>query len=291
LAHFGDTALRLLPVAHELNIPLVAHFHGYDLSSSLRNRWYRWSLKASLSRFTSAIVVGTRQHDVLQGYGLPANNIHIIPCGVPTDTFVPRHISRRTNRINFICVSRLVECKGVRESIAAFGIVCHHLHNVHLTVVGDGPERASLELLVKNLRLSSQICFRGALSSDQVRLLLRDSDVFLQHSLVGQDGSIEGFGVSVAEAAASGIPVVATRCGGILDQVVHGETGLLVEPRDIEGMSLAMLRLAVDRELRARLGLAARQRAVALYDTATQVAKLEQVLLAAIADRGDSRSQ
>jgi glycosyltransferase involved in cell wall biosynthesis len=113
----------------------------------------------------------------------------------------------------------------------------------------------------------------------------------LQHSLVGQDGSIEGFGVSVAEAAASGIPVVATRCGGILDQVVHGETGLLVEPRDIEGMSLAMLRLAVDRELRARLGLAARQRAVALYDTATQVAKLEQVLLAAIADRGDSRSQ
>jgi glycosyltransferase involved in cell wall biosynthesis len=95
----------------------------------------------------------------------------------------------------------------------------------------------------------------------------------------------EGFGVSIVEASACGLPVVVTAVGGIAEQVIDGGTGLFVPQRDPEAMAAAMLELARRPELRRRLGQGGRQRAVQCYDAARQTRRIERVLWSVIADR------
>lgn len=280
LCHFGHMGLRMLPIAETAAVPLVTHFHGLDLSSALRNRWYRWSLRPTLLRFAAVVVVGSHQERLVLGYGMPAHKISRIPCGVPVSRYVPA-VHRHRDTIRFICVSRLTRFKGVDYSIKAFAEVARTMRNVELSVVGDGPERENLEALVSKLNVKGRVTFWGSISDRDVQVRLQESDVFLQHSVTGPDGWVEGFGVSISEASASSLPVVVTDCGGITDQVVHNETGFVVKQRDVVGMADAMRRLARDSALRGQLGHNGRNRMLSHFDTAVQILKLENVLLKA----------
>lgn len=278
LAHFGQAAVRVLPLTRRLGVPLVAHFHGLDLSSSLRNnRWYRWSLQSAMPGFAAVVVVGTHQARLVEELGAPRDRIHLIPCGVPVAQFEPRRAPQANESVRFISVSRLVEQKGVDISLAAFARVAATRPGLHYDVVGDGPQRATLEAAATGFGVHRQVTFHGDLDPDGVRKMLRGAQVFVQHS-IEHNGSVEGFGVSVTEASATSLPVVVSRCGGLLDQVINEENGLLVDQGDITGMAAAMERLADNPELRARLGRSGRQRAAAQFDTATQVRRLECVL-------------
>lgn len=288
LVHFGHVALRVLPVARELGVPIVAHFHGLDLSQSLRNRWYRWSLWPNLHRFDAAVCVGSHQKRLLVEHGMPEERVHLIPCGVPASGFTPVEERPRRGPVRFITVGRLVEWKGPHRSVEAFARVVRAGIDATLDVVGDGPMLAQIESQARDLGVADLVRLHGDRPPVAVRDMLRESDVFLAHSLNAQ-GASEGFGVALAEASATGLPVVATRCGGIEDQVVHAETGLLVAQHDVGAMAEAMTALARDPDLRRRLGRAGRARVVERFDTEGQVYKLESVLLDAIAARGRTR--
>ena len=278
LCQFGHAALRLISIAEQMKIPIAAHFHGLDLSSSLNSRWYMWSLLPALKKFNVIIVVGSHQKKWLIEQGVPKSKVHIIPCGVPTDVF--EYKTRDPSTITqFICVSRLTEGKGVEYSIRAFNEVFEKNQNVRMVIIGNGPLKSNLKSLSENLGLEKHITFAGALFPDQVRNYLCESDVFLQHSITGSDGWEEGFGVSITEAAATGLPVIATRCGGISDQVIDGTTGYLVEQRDFHAMAKFMLKLAAEPALKKEMGLAGRENAVANFDTKKQISKLEAVLM------------
>lgn len=284
LCHFGQVGLRMLPVAERHQIPIVVHFHGVDISSSLRERYYRWSLQRNLSRFSAVICVGSHQRRSLIQLGMPEDRVHLIPCGVPTGEFLPvRHRDRED--VTFICVCRLVRWKGVHHSIAAFARIAEKLPRARLVIAGDGGELESLRSLAGRLGVAARVEFTGGQPPARVRELLAASDVFLQHSLTYRNGWCEGFGVSIAEAAASGLPVVVSECGGITEQVLDGVTGLVVPEGDVDAMARAMMTLARQPELRQRLGQAGRERMVEQYDTRSQVRKLEDVLLDALARR------
>jgi glycosyltransferase involved in cell wall biosynthesis len=284
LAHFGYMALRILPVALEAGVPVVVHFHGLDVSSGLRNRWYRWSLKRMFPHFSAMVCVGTGQRKRLIELGADPEKVHLIPCGVPVDRF-PLREPLEEGPIRFICVARLVQWKGIHHCIGAFARLASRLPGSELVIAGDGEERKTLEALSEKLGILDRVVFKGSVPEPEVRGLLERSDVFLQHSLNHHSGWFEGFGVSVAEAAAIGLPVVVSACGGLLDQVVDGETGMVVAQRDEEAMADAMLRLAEDRALRERMGRAGRERMVKHFDMVRQVEKLERVLLDAVQDR------
>jgi len=278
LCHTGQVALKMLPIAQRFAVPLIAHFHGADLSSSLQNRWYRWSLLHSLRHFSAIVVVGRHQMKWMIEHDVQAARVHIIPCGVPTQVF--KHKARQPSQgIQFICVCRLFEGKGVGYCIRAFAHVVKEITNGNLLIVGDGPLRPALEALRHELGLGECVTFTGSVCPDRVRDILSESDIFIQHSLVSSTGWVEGFGVSIAEAAATGLPIVGTRCGGIVDQVIDGKTGFLVEQRDVDRMADCMLKLARDAKLREQLGKAGRERMVREFDTEKQIAKLENVLL------------
>ena len=278
LTHFGQTGLRLLPVAQAEGIPLVVHFHGLDISSSLNNRYYRWSLQRSIRRFAAIVCVGSHQRTKLIDLGADPTRIHLIPCGVPTAEFVSS--ARPAVRApTFVSVSRLVEWKGVHHTIGAFALLAQTQPEARLVIVGDGPQADELKKIATEHGITDRVRFTGSQTAAQVREHLQAADVFLQHSLNHSSGWFEGFGVSIAEASAMGLPVVVSQCGGITDQVINGETGFVVPQRDENAMAAAMARLAENPALRAQMGAAGRHRMISEFDTALLVSRLEQLLV------------
>ena len=164
--------------------------------------------------------------------------------------------------------------KGCELSILAFARAARELPGAKLQIYGDGPARARLERLVSDLRLMKRVFFHGYVDEREVARALPSHDIFIQHSLVK-----EGSPVSIAEAMACGLPIVATAVGGITELVEQGETGLRVSERDVSGMAAAMLRLCLDWQLRQRFGQAGRARAVKLFDTSILTQRLNDLLV------------
>lgn len=285
LGQFGTAALRIWPIAKRLGIPMVAHFHGFDISQELKNKWYRWSLARHARSFSAIVVVGNHQKHWFMEHGVSEDKIHVIPCGVPTEEFTPPEV-RESGTIHFVTVSRLVKQKGLHHTVNAFADVAKRSKDVRLSIIGDGPELDILKSLAGQRGVADKISFKGFRKPKEVKEQLASSHVFLQHSL-NYNKAVEGFGVSLSEAAAMELPIVATRCGGIEDQVIHGETGFLVDQHDEETMARHMGRLAEDKDLRERLGKAGRQRMLAHFDTTGQIDKLKNVLMNACEPSSD----
>jgi glycosyltransferase involved in cell wall biosynthesis len=270
LCYFGDIAMRLLPVTRRYRIPLIAYFHG-DFQF-LDNRWYRWSLKRCLPHFAAIPVVTEDERRWMLQQGVPESKVSIIPCGVPTDQFHP--VSQRpSGPVRFVMVSRLSPEKGCKFSIEAFAKMAPRVPDAELHIYGDGPERESLKRLSESLGLATRILFHGYVGEQMLAEVFPSYDVFIQHSI-----QKEGSPVSIAEAMACGLSVVATPVGGIVAQVLDGKTGRLVAERDVSGMAEAMLTLAQNPELRQRLGQEGRKRALNLYDCVQMTRRLEAVL-------------
>jgi glycosyltransferase involved in cell wall biosynthesis len=270
LCYYGEVALRTIDVAYELGIPTIAYFHGG--STLKRNRWYRWSLRRRLRRFAEIIVVGEEERAWMLGAGVPRERIHVIPCGAATNLFLPTP-ERPPGGVRFVMVSRLVDEKGCRESIAAFAEVAAKSRDASLDIYGDGPALSELVSLVEARQLADRVTFHGHVDRATLATMLPRYDVFIQHSL-----DVEAFGVSIAEAMACGLPVVATSVGGIVDLVIDGATGFLVAERDIPAMAQAMLRLTESAALRERMGRTARIRVVESFDATGLTSRLEQLV-------------
>lgn len=150
-------------------------------------------------------------------------------------------------------VAKLRAVKGVRYFVEAAAMIHARHPSAKFLVVGDGPEREKLHSLASRLGLNGHIIFAGA--RDDARDLLGLLDVFVLPSLS------EGMPWAVLEAMAVGLPVVATRVGGVPELVDDGRTGYLVEPRDAESISDNACKLIDDPHAMKRLGSAGRKRA------------------------------
>lgn len=272
LCHFGDVAMRLLPVARAAGVPLIAHLHGDFLFN--RNRWYRWSLRLTLRQFAAIVVVTSAERDWLIAHGAAPEKIHLIPCGAPTDLFRPLAPSDTgATDIRFVMASRLSPDKGCELSLRAFAMIAGQERGTRLTVFGDGEDRKSLEDWVTRNGLGSRIDFRGYVDERRLAQELPLHDVFIQHSLIK-----EGSPVAIAEAMACGLPVIATAVGGIVDQVAPSVNGYLIAENDVAGMAKAMQTLAADPILRVRMGEAGRLRCRAMFDTERQTKRLADLV-------------
>jgi len=282
LCHFAWTGVR---VAEALRgeaggdwPPLVWHAHGRDVSQSLQYPPFRRALRSALPQSAAVVAVGRHQLARLEANGLAPGAGRLIPCGVPYADFAvrPRPV-RNGPSIRFISIGRVSREKGAIESVRAFAHVRAHWPEAEFVLVGDGPDLGAARTLAGELGVQDSIRFTGVLGSEAVARECAEAHVFVQHSReIG--GWVEGFGVSVTEAMAAGLAPVVSASGGILDQVEHEANGLLFPPDDVEAQGEAMLRLAKDEALRARLAEAARVSA-ARYDTVKQIAELESVLL------------
>lgn len=157
-------------------------------------------------------------------------------------------------------VGRLAREKGHEVLVRALAKLPKE---VQLVIVGEGEESPALERQAAEQALSERVRFTGYLDS---RLVLRAFDVYVQPSYY------EGFGLSLLEAMAAGLPVVACRVGGVADVVVDGETGLLVPAGEPEALAAAVRRMLEDAKLAQRCGEAARQRVRELFSIEKMIA-------------------
>lgn len=252
----GRLAARLAGIPVVVHTPHGHVYHGYG--DRLKSRAFLW-IERLLAPRTDALVALTESEKLehLQaGVGRP-DQWTVIPSGVELHRFQAGTPLRRQDlglaEGSFVvgCVARLAPVKGVDQAVRAVARLHARGCPVHLVVVGDGPQRAELEGLARRLGVQGCVHFLG-LRRD-VPHLLPLFDVLVLPS------RNEGMGRAAVEAQAAGIPVVASRVGGIPDVVADGETGLLVAPEDPEALARALATLATDPVRRTRMGKAARE--------------------------------
>lgn len=240
-AHFGPSGLDMLPLAKALRIPLLVTFHGYDASSSLRDKSYLSILK-DLFVYAHIIVVSKTMAERLIAIGADPSRQEVNYYGIPVDDFryterVPIHEKvKKGDRIEFLQVSSFVEKKGHKYTIMAFREFLSSFPNSRLTLAGDGgPLRPHIEKLCSDLGISDKVVFTGKVSGKKVAHLMTHSDVFLHHSITAEDGDQEGIPNVLMEAMSTGLPVVTSNHSGIPELVRDGIDGYLVREKDING--------------------------------------------------------
>jgi len=192
----------------------------------------------------------------------------VIPPGVDSERFHPIDAAARAGvraryrldpgRPVVLGLSRLVPRKGFDVLIRAFAKLDE---SVQLVIAGTGRDERRLMDLAVSHGVHPRVRFLGRLPSSDIAPLYASADVFAMLCRDRWGGlEAEGFGIVFLEAAASGVPSVAGRSGGSHEAVVDGETGFVVEPRDVDAVRDALERLLGDDALRARFGTAARER-------------------------------
>jgi glycosyltransferase involved in cell wall biosynthesis len=202
-------------------------------------------------------------------YGLPPARLTVVPNGVDTDWFRPGANGRPQGPPVLLSVARLVPDKDHDTLVAAFGRLAARHPEAELWLVGNGPRRADLEQRVQGLGLAGRVKFLPA--TKDIRRLYTQADIFVLSSVN------EALPNVILEAMAAGLPVVATRVGGLPEAVVPEDTGLLVSPRDVDGLAGALGRLLDDPEAGRSLGRRGRQRVLEQFSFEIMVSRHEEV--------------
>ena len=204
-----------------------------------------------------------RAHD-----GMTAAKTCVVHNGVDLNryTVVPAGDPLRLRRI--VTVARLNPVKDQATLLRAMRRVIDTNPECHLTIAGDGPSRCDLEALCGALGLTRHVTFLGM--RDDVPAVLAGAGQFVLPSIS------EGVSLTLLEAMASGLPVVATRVGGTPEIVEHGITGYLVAPSAPEDLAAALLAIARNAEASAAMGRAGRARVERLFSLDATVAQYEQ---------------
>ncbi len=147
-----------------------------------------------------------------------------------------------------LCVGRLVPAKGQHILLNACALLKNEGVRFHLTLIGDGPDRTSLEQFSREHGLEGAVTFTGVQGQDKVREWYDMADMFILASFA------EGVPVVLMEAMAKEIPVISTRITGIPELIEHGHNGLLATPADTEDLARKIRTLIEDPEMRKRLG-------------------------------------
>lgn len=237
-------------------VRLYAHAHGADSTVMPRKRLWRRRYRHLFANADGIITPSRFIADRLMQIGCPQEKLHVSPCGILPERFTPS--KRESGRL--LVVGRFVEKKSPHLAIEAFARIAARFPGAQLDLVGDGPLMARCKALVAQENLSDRVVFHGYRSTEFVQGMMQNAAIFLQHSVTARNGDMEGLPVSVLEAMASALPVVATRHSGIPEAVIDGETGILVEEYDIESMAEAISSLLAEPRRAAKMGDAGRQR-------------------------------
>jgi glycosyltransferase involved in cell wall biosynthesis len=230
-----------------LRIPVITTAHGSD-AFSLRGRFLA-ALKHFVLRHSQAWTANTKATAGNVEHGA-LNMPNIVPMGVDIFQFGNQApVTTKRSKHIVLFVGRLVAAKGVSDLLEAFAALPAELRSeTELWIIGEGSERTKLEQRAQTLKIDTSVRFLGRIPHDALPGYYATADLYVAPSI------IEGQGVALIEAMASGLPVIAYETGGIRDVVSHEETGILIAPRDIQSLSKALVTLLQDSGLRRRLG-------------------------------------
>lgn len=280
LANYGLTAAHLVPVCRDMNIPLIAIFHGHDASDKKLVSAYQKRYQELFTYASTIIAVSADMKEKLIAQGASPEKVKVLSCGVNVSKFKPS--SRKKEKV-FLAVGRFVHKKGPLFTIRAFHETWKKHPEARLIMVGahSGLYKECLKLAL-SLDMQDVVSFPGVLKHEAVSELMDKAFAFVQHSVTAANGDMEGTPVGILEAASAGLPVVSTFHGGIKEAVINGTTGFLVPESDVNAMAMYMIKLLEDEHLVSGMRSAARNHMLKHYDQEKQIKKLYACLQEAV---------
>ncbi len=219
-----------------LRVPVAVNIHGRDIAFAFP--LYLTVVPAALRRLDLVICVSSRLKEICLGYGVPEAILRVVPNGVDPADFTWTEKTPPAEKLGIdlsgrtvlITVGRLVPKKGVDRFVSdILPKVAAKAPEVLYLVAGDGPLRGKIKAIIREKGMQEHVRLLGDLPMDDGRLpaLYCAADIFVMPN-VEVAGDIEGFGIVAIEAAAAGLPVVASRLQGIREAVREGENGILL---------------------------------------------------------------
>ena len=240
--YFGHIAVHLLPLMQEWNQPSVVSFHGADVIVDLGKEAYRNATMRMLEAARLVLVRSDSLQQALVRLGADKEKIRIQRTGLPLADFpFKARVWPSDGAWRFLQACRLIEKKGLQTSLRAFAAFVRQRPQAHFTIAGEGPLLDELQRLTNELQITNHVTFAGFVAQPQLRELYYQSHFFLHPSETGADGNQEGVPNSMLEAMATGLPVFATNHGGIPEAIESGQSGFLVNERDVDGLTNAIL--------------------------------------------------
>lgn len=279
-------------------IPCAVYVHGEDIPARGQRLNNQDPLRLPLLGRADLILTNSEfSRRRLEALGLGVGKTRVVSAGIGTELFTPgdgaemrRGLGVGANDPVLLTVGRLDLRKGYNLVIGALPILRAEFPGIRYVIVGEGPERERLQALAREKGVGDRVRFAGFQPDEQLPAYYRACDVFVMPNRAIGVHDVEGFGLVFLEANACGKPVVGGRSGGAAEAVLHGATGFLVEPDDLEGLVRTLETLLRDSALRREMGLAGHRRAVEEFSNRGQAAKMWR-LLAEVRRRPISRHE
>ena len=275
--YFGHIGMHLLPLLEIADLPVIVSFHGADAGVSEENPEHLARTRRMFAKCALLLVRSESIGQRLVEMGCDAGKIRLHRTGIPLGQipFSPR-TAPADGAWRCVQACRLIAKKGLATSLHAFAEFARAFPKATFTIAGEGPQLEALRALGAELGIAARVSFAGFLSQEKLRALFAESHLFLHPSEVAGAGDQEGVPNAMLEAMASGLPVLATRHGGIPEAVENGVSGLLVAERDHASLADAMRVLADESVRFAAMSLAARARVTEQFDLEAQTRVLER---------------
>ncbi len=255
-------------VARARRIPLVVSLHGSDIFVAQSNRFF-----GALARriFAQAAGITACSPELLEGalaLGAPSERAYLIPWGADPAVFARAYDTKdlRTrwalgpNEPIVLGLARLVRKKGYQYLIRAIPSILSTHPTAQFMIVGEGPEKETLQRLATELQVNENVVFTGEARWDEVPRYLQLGDIFVAPSIHDERGNVDGQPTAILEAMAAGKPIVASDLAGIPLVVSDEKTGLLVQERNPQQLAEAITRLLDSPALSAQFGQASQDR-------------------------------
>ncbi len=243
-------------------LPFVTTLHGTDITLVGIDRSYLPITRFSIEESDAVTAISEYLRQVTVKEFEIRRPVELIPNFVNCDVFQPpdgksrREEFARAGEKVLVHLSNFRPVKHVPDVIAIFDLVRREMP-AKLLMIGDGPDRASAEWMVRQKGLTRDVIFFG--KQNQVHELLNCADVLLLPS------ELESFGLAALEGMACGVPAICSRVGGVAEVIRDGVEGYLVAARDVKTMAARALDILTNAERRAQMGKAARERALSQF--------------------------
>lgn len=294
-AHFAEGAAGAVTLSKKLNAPVILHLRGgaeMQTDAVLRRRMFEWSYllwrKRLWKRTSRFLCVSNFIRDKALQAGFPESKLVVHYTGIDFTHFAPQAQPPERDRNLVLYVGRLVRYKGADHLVRAMQIVRRTLPDARLVLVGDGWFRPEVEALAAELRVPCD--FLGDQPPAIVKEWMEKARVFCAPSLTLEDGMSEAFGNVFTEAQAMGLPVASYRHGGITETMLHGQTGLLANEYDVEGLAANLARFIDDDDFWEACHSHGMTWVRENFDVREQTRKLELLYEEVIAEHAGSRT-
>jgi colanic acid/amylovoran biosynthesis glycosyltransferase len=286
-AHFGLRGHFAMPLARAANLPLVTTFYGYDLSRlPAQDPAWRRRYRDLFEQGARFLVEGRHMAQQLIDLGCSERKITVQHLGIELARFpfLSRHLAEG-EPLRILVAARFVEKKGIVYAIEGFARLIETGTQARLTIIGDARQSEASQAVkrqiltrIKGAGLKDLVDLRGMQPRDELTKAYYEHHVFLQPSVQASDGDNEGGApVTLIEAAATGLPIVATYHCDIPEVVRDGTTGLLAPERDADALASHLFSLAENPHQIEKMGKAGRQHIVAEYDAERQGRRLDAI--------------